>query len=95
MEVEGDRRTSRANEATHGVSFAEAAEVFDDPLHLSRLDERFDYVEERWITVGRTRRGDCTVVAHLSFDSTGEETIRIVSARRATAGERRQYELED
>lgn len=94
MKFEWDRRKSRANGVKHGVSFEEAAEVFEDPLHLSRLDKRFGYIEERWATVGRTHAGLHTVVAHLFFDSEGEEVIRIVSARRATANERRQYEIE-
>lgn len=43
---------SELNEAKHGISFATAKAVFNDPLHVSRLDHRFSYFEERWITVG-------------------------------------------
>jgi uncharacterized DUF497 family protein len=34
------------------VTFEEARAVFDDPLHLSLLDRRFSYFEERWVSIG-------------------------------------------
>ena len=40
----------------HQVSFEEAKEVFFDPLHISKFDHRFDYFEERWITLGTTTK---------------------------------------
>jgi len=61
-------------------------------LHVSILDERFSYFEERWITMGATQRGDVIVIAHLYFVEDPEERIRIISARLATPQERRQYE---
>lgn len=70
----------------------EAQEVFNDPLHLSILDHRFSYFEERWITVGQTGRGKILVVANIFFNSNDEEVIRIISAREATLNERKQYE---
>jgi len=87
-----DSQKNNINMKKHGISFEEAQEVFQDPLHLSILDIRFDYFEERWITIGQTRIGKLTVVAHLFFTERGEEVIRIISAREATANERRQYE---
>ena len=92
MRFEWDRRKSESNQKKHGVSFEEAREVFDDPLHLSILDHRFSYFEERWITVGQTVQRRVVVVANLYFDDNGEEVVRIISAREATANERRQYE---
>ena len=53
------------------------------PPHLSILDERFDYFEERWITVGTTRDKAVVVVARLYFTDEAEELIRIISAREA------------
>jgi len=92
VRFEWDRRKSESNQKKHGVSFEEAREVFDDPLHLSILDHRFSYFEERWITVGQTVQRRVVVVANLYFDDDGEEVVRIISAREATANERRQYE---
>ena len=87
-----DGKKNEENVQKHSVSFEQAQEVFYDPLHLSKLDKRFSYFEERWITVGSTSQSEIVVVANLFFNSDGEEVIRIISARIATARERKQYE---
>ncbi len=92
MYFEWDESKNQKNKAKHQVSFESAREVFDDPLHLAMLDERFSYVEERWITIGKTARQKILVVANLYFDEDGEEVIRIISARKATGHEVKQYE---
>jgi len=92
MLFEWDEHKERTNLSKHGISFEEAKEVFFDPLHLSLLDYRFSYFEERWITLGQTGKRKLVVVAHLFFSEEGEEVIRIISAREATVNERRQYE---
>ena len=92
MRFEWENKKNRENIYKHGVYFEEAQGVFNDPLHLSKLDKRFDYLEERWITVGSTSKGEIVVGANLFFNSEGEEVIRIISARRATSREREQYE---
>ncbi len=92
MKFEWDENKYITNLEKHGISFEEAQEVFLDPLHLSILDQRFNYFEERWITVGQIKSSLIVVVAHLYFDDSGNETIRLISARAATASERRQYE---
>ena len=94
MRFEWDSKKNLTNIRKHGVSFEEAQEVFDDPLHIALLDHRFGYFEERWITIGRTEKRRLIVAAHLYFDDEGEEVIRIISAREATRNERRQYENE-
>jgi len=80
------------NVEKHQVSFNEAKEVFLDPMHISKLDHRFDYFEERWITLGRTAKENILVVANMFFDDNGEEIIRIISARKANQKERIFYE---
>jgi len=92
MKFEWDEVKSQSNLVKHGVSFQEASEVFSDPLHLSVLDQRFEYFEERWITVGLSNGKRLLVVANLYFDRKLEEVVRIVSAREATKNEQRQYE---
>jgi len=92
MRFEWDPVKDSKNQQKHGISFSDAREVFDDPLHLSILDERYSYFEERWISVGQTKKSQILVVANLFFDSNGEEVIRIISAREATSNERKQYE---
>jgi uncharacterized DUF497 family protein len=92
MRFEWDERKNERNARKHGVSFEEARTVFDDPLHLSLLDHRFSYFEERWITIGMTGEKGIVVAAHLYFDEEDEEVVRIISARRATRQEVAQYE---
>ena len=92
MRFEWDEYKNQSNIRKHNVSFEEAREVFDDPLHLAILDKRFSYFEERWITLGQTAKQKLLVVANLYFDENGEEIIRIISAREATIHEQRQYE---
>ena len=87
-----DEAKNKSNIENHGISFKSVCEVFSDPLHLSILDERFDYFEERWITIGNTENRLVVVVAHLYFSDEAEEVIRIISARKATSKERKQYE---
>ena len=92
MIFEWDFKKNAENIKKHGISFEQAQEVFLDPLQLSVLDERFSHFEERWVTMGATDNGEVVVVAHLYFVEEPEEKIRIISARRATPRERRQYE---
>ena len=92
MRFEWDEEKSISNLQKHGVSFEEAKEVFEDPFHISKLVHRFDYFEERWITLGRTKKDKILVVANMFFDENGEEIIRIISARKANQKERKFYE---
>ena len=92
MKVEWSDEKDTLNVEKHQVSFNEAKEVFLDPMHISKLDHRFDYFEERWITLGRTAKENILVVANMFFDDNGEEIIRIISARKANQKERIFYE---
>ena len=92
MKFEWSDEKSNLNIEKHQISFKEAKEVFLDPMHISKLDHRFDYFEERWITLGKTPKDKILVVANMFFDENGEEIIRIISARRANQKERIFYE---
>ena len=92
MQFEWSKEKNRLNIEKHGIGFEEAKEVFLDPLHISKLDHRFDYFEERWITVGATKKNKILVVANIFFNENGEEIIRIISARKANQKERNFYE---
>ncbi len=92
MRFEWSDEKDNLNVEKHQVSFNEAKEVFLDPMHISKLDHRFDYFEERWITLGRTEKENILVVANIFFDDNGEEIIRIISARKANQKERIFYE---
>jgi uncharacterized DUF497 family protein len=86
-----DPEKDATNRTKHGVSFETAALVFDDPFHLSVIDRVVDG-EERWRTMGQIAGLVILVVAHTYKEQDGEETIRIISARKATRSERRHYE---
>jgi uncharacterized DUF497 family protein len=85
---EWDENKARMNLRKHGVSFAAAQEVFDDPLAGIRDDSDHSLGEEREIIVGQTRLGRLLLV---SFTGT-DKVIRIISARELTHKERRSYE---
>ena len=87
MRFEWDEAKSQANLRKHGFHFADAAEMFDGPF-LARPDTREDYGEELWIGIGMTKGG----VAFVAFTSESNETIRIISLRKATNEERQEYE---
>jgi uncharacterized DUF497 family protein len=72
----------------HRVSFTEAASVFGDRLSATAADPDHSIKEHRYILVGLSNRGRLLMVAHA--ERTGR--IRIVSARKLTAKERRAYE---
>jgi uncharacterized DUF497 family protein len=86
-----DVRKNRTNERKHRVSFETAALIFDDPYHISRLDREVEG-ELRWHTIGMARGIQVLLVVHTITESDDEEeTIRIISARKATPKERRIY----
>ncbi len=88
LQFEWDPRKATANIAKHGVSFEEAATVFGDPLGRFMADPRHSSAEERFVLLGSSRNERLLAVM---FADRGE-TIRIISARRATGPERREYE---
>ena len=93
LQITWDPNKDRSNRLKHKVSFEVASLVFDDPLHLSRLD-RIVEGEERWLTMGMVGGVLLLVVAHTWEDADGEMNIRIVSARKADSSERKRYEEE-
>jgi uncharacterized DUF497 family protein len=91
MQFDWDDEKNRKNLAEHDVSFELASYVFDDALHHSVLDP-CEY-EERWQTIGVVKNSVTILVVHTITEIEGEEElIRIISARLATAHERREYE---
>ena len=79
-----------ANLRKHGVNFHDAATVLNDSLSTTFPDPDHSVHELRFLTVGMSHRKRVLVVAH----SEEGETVRIISARRATRHERRFYEEE-
>jgi uncharacterized protein len=86
--IEWDPRKAAANLRKHGVSFHEAGSVLGDPLSTTYPDPEHSLDELRYITVGSSAAGRILVVAHTDR----ADTVRLISARRATSRERRFYE---
>lgn len=88
MNFEWDPAKARQNRRNHRVSFQEAATVFGDPLAVTYLDPDHSIMEDRFITVGMSSAGRVLIVAHMDR----RENVRIISARKTTQRERKQYE---
>jgi uncharacterized DUF497 family protein len=77
----------------HGISFEDAARIFDDPLALTSYDKAHSDIEERWITLGQLPDGNTLLVAHTFAEwSECQGLVRIISARKASSRERILYE---
>lgn len=88
MRFEWDEKKNNENIRKHRLDFADAWQVFENPL-LAKLDERENYGEDRWIGIGMMSNG---IVIVLLFTEREQETIRIISMRKATKNELTRYE---
>jgi hypothetical protein len=89
---EWDPKKARLNRQKHRVSFEQAATVFRDPRAISLYDEGHSKPEDRWITLGLSEGSGLVAVCH-TFEQIDLTTarIRIISGRKATRHEIRQY----
>ncbi|RJP26985.1 MAG: BrnT family toxin [Candidatus Omnitrophota bacterium] len=88
MKFEWDSKKARSNIRKHKVSFEEATTALSDPMAATNADPDHSLNEERFITIGVSIRGRLLVVSHTEQG----HTIRIISARLASKGERTIYE---
>ncbi|MBM3289228.1 MAG: BrnT family toxin [Candidatus Hydrogenedentes bacterium] len=90
MKCEWDNKKARQNVVKHAISFEEAVTVFYDPLSATFPDEDHSVRERRLVTIGCSSRGRLLVIAHTERQG----RLRIISARKATAHERRRHDEE-
>ncbi len=88
LTFEWDEDKAAANYRKHKVSFDEARTVFGDPRSLTVFDEAHSLDEPRYVDLGTSARGRVLVVAYTERG----ENIRLISSRKATPAERRQYD---
>ncbi|MEN6627237.1 MAG: BrnT family toxin [Candidatus Sumerlaeia bacterium] len=88
MDFEWDPQKAEKNVEKHAISFQEALTVFHDPLSATFQDPDHSIDEQRHITIGYSLAARLLVVAHTDRG----DRIRIISARLATAGERKRHE---
>ena len=84
---EWDEMKASENQRKHGVSFEEAVTVFDDPLFVLQDASRNE--EQRDAAIGFSATGRLLTVVHIEFEG---ESIRIISARRASPIEEEFYD---
>jgi uncharacterized protein len=89
MRIVWNSKKAAANVRDHGTEFSHAATVLDDPMGVTVEDR--DHGEQRFVTVGSDLLGRVLVVV---YTYSGEDEIRLISARKATPKERRIYEEE-
>lgn len=88
MGFKWNERKAEGNLAKHGVSFDEAATVFNDPLFVDFYDPDHSTDEHRYIIIGESQRNRLLIVSY----SERNEAIRLISAREVTPAEREAYE---
>jgi uncharacterized DUF497 family protein len=87
MQFEWDDAKNERNISLHGIDFADVWQMFNYPM-LTDLDDRFDYGEDRWVSIGILDPG----IAVIIWTERDADTIRIISARKANRYERQRYE---
>ena len=85
---EWDEKKADQNIRKHSVSFEEAATVFGDPFSITSYDPLHSKDEDRFVILGMSNKNRLLVVVHTERG----DKIRIISARKATKKEKRQYE---
>jgi uncharacterized DUF497 family protein len=93
MRFHWDRVKAAENRRKRRASFEEACTIFSDPSILTVHDEKHSSEEDRWASMGMSITGRILVVIHSwpEADESGEEVVRIISARRANSPERTTY----
>jgi uncharacterized DUF497 family protein len=87
VQYEWDNGKAAANLRKHGVDFADTIAALEDANRLEDIDTRFDYGEERIQVIGLARDRVLFVIVTLR----GEDSCRIISARKATRDEQDRY----
>lgn len=89
LKFEWDESKNQANIQKHGISFEEASSVFYDDQALIIDDEVHSVVEERFVLIGFSFKYNLLVVCHCYREN--DSVIRIISARKATKTESKEY----
>ncbi len=93
INFEWDASKAQANLRKHVISFERAATVFRDSDAMTLYDREHSEGEDRWITLGLDMHGILVVICHMwSAREDGYVRCRIISARKATKHEAKQYQ---
>ena len=86
MRFEWDETKNQANIRKHGIDFNDVPDIFQHPM-LALRDERADYGEERWTSIGWIK----VLIGVVVYTERRGDVIRIISARKATKQEAKRY----
>ena len=86
LRFEWDERKATVNAKKHGISFEEASTVFNDPNGVLLFDTEHSDDEDRYLLLGMSDRARLLIVCHVD-----RGVVRIISARKATATEAKNY----
>ncbi|MGY2291075.1 BrnT family toxin [Pseudomonas sp. SDO528_S397] len=86
MRFEWDESKNQANIRKHGIDFHDVSDIFQHPM-LSQRDERANYQEDRWVSIGWIKR----LIGVVVYTERHGDVIRIISARKATKQEAKYY----
>ncbi|MBN1944003.1 MAG: BrnT family toxin [Phycisphaerae bacterium] len=89
LRFDWDEKKNRGNQKKHGVSFEEAQTVFFDENAVEFYDDEYGEMEDRFLLLGLSAKLRILLVCHCLRE--GGNTIRIISARKATKNEQRVY----
>jgi uncharacterized DUF497 family protein len=89
MQYTWDPEKDAVNRRKHGLSLAVGVDALEDPYRVSWVDDRFEYGEERIVTLGLSKEGILYVVS----TDWGENWTRIISVRGAENDEIEQYDM--
>ena len=85
MALEWDNNKNKINIDKHGIDFFDAHKIFQNPI-ITKIDDRTDYQEKRWIGIGKLEQ----VIVVLVYTQRGKN-VRIISIRKANNIERKIY----
>jgi len=88
LRFEWNDKKARLNIRKHGIAFEEASTVFGDPLSITIPDTVHSIDEDRFISIGTSVNDKLLVVVYTDYN----DIVRLISARKATGNEKKQYE---
>jgi uncharacterized DUF497 family protein len=92
IKFEWDASKAASNKRKHGVTFEEAKSVFYDDFAIQFFDDESSEHEDRFLMLGHSNQSRILLICHCEKES--GNLIRIISARKATAKERKLYKGE-
>ena len=92
MKFEWDKNKEKIKIQKHNITFEQASYVFADPFSLNKFDDEHSESEDRWVILGKSLNETILLVIHTYKVNDIIESVRIISARKATKKEKQTYQ---